>query len=212
MLRKVILLVSGSQVLMDFSKKILERAGYTVRSALGVAGAREQLLDFIPDGIVLENGLPDGNGMEFCRELRNRLKAPIMFTSDSKDDELAALQAGASDFLKKPFDYNVYKARIDVLLNTRINPSPETYYSELFDSGGETEPEAETSPEEPIKGKKRKPIYKYAQMIAAAFIIAALILIGVYLVLRSDPELTDIPEGGIPLGEFPFADEETAPG
>lgn len=113
---KKLLLINNSHVLMEITKKILEREGYTVRCASGLAGAREQLIDFTPDGIVTESELPDGNGLCFCRELRSEIDVPIMLLSNIREDELPALQAGANDFLKKPFDYEILKARINVML------------------------------------------------------------------------------------------------
>lgn len=120
MRKKTLLLVDNSQVLMDLTKKILERAGYSVRCAVGITGAQEQLMDFAPDGIILESDFPDGKGLDFCRKLRKESGIPIMFLSNDKEDELPALEAGANDFLKKPFDYAIIKARINVMLNTGV--------------------------------------------------------------------------------------------
>jgi DNA-binding response OmpR family regulator len=49
---------------MDTVRRIPERAGYSVRLAAGIAGARERFDDFTPDGVILENELPDGDGLE----------------------------------------------------------------------------------------------------------------------------------------------------
>lgn len=115
--RKTLLLINGSQVLMDLTKKILEREGYSVRCAAGLSGAREQLMDFTPDGIILDKDLPDGNGLEYCGYLRRNAYVPVMVLSNAKEDELPALKSGANDFLKKPFDYEIMKARIGIMLN-----------------------------------------------------------------------------------------------
>ena len=123
MLRNAILLVDNSQVLMDLTRKTLERSGYNVRCAAGLEVMREHLATFAPDVIVLDQKLPDGTGIDMCRELRNHYTTPIMFTSDTKDDEFPSLQAGASDFLKKPFDYEIFKARIAALLNREVRDS-----------------------------------------------------------------------------------------
>ena len=98
MLRKTILLIDGSQVFMDITKRILERAGYAVWCASGFKVAQELLIDLTPDGIILENDLPDIKGIDYCKRLREEIAAPIMFLSNVKDDELEALQAGATDF------------------------------------------------------------------------------------------------------------------
>jgi DNA-binding response OmpR family regulator len=117
--KKTLLLIDGSQVLMDLTRRILERAGFSVRLATGMAGAREWLAEYTPDGIVLASDLPDGNGLDYCRELRASSGIPIMFTSGDREDELPALKAGANDFLRKPCDYGVMIARLGLMLNGR---------------------------------------------------------------------------------------------
>ena len=112
-----ILLIDESQVLMDLIIRTLERDGYLVRSAGSIAGAKELLMEYTPDGIILENRLPDGCGLEFCRELRSAYDIPIMFLSGDNDDELPALQSGANDFTKKPYKNDIFKARINIMLN-----------------------------------------------------------------------------------------------
>jgi len=122
MKRKTLLLIDSSQVLMDLTKKILERAGYHVRCAVGISEARECLIDREPDGIVLECGQPDESGLDFCRELKDESPVPIMMISSDMDDEVAALQAGASDFIKKPYDSQVLTARIGIMLSAAPEP------------------------------------------------------------------------------------------
>ena len=115
--KQKILLIDESQVLMDLIARTLERDGYLVRSVGSIAGARELLAEFSPDGIILENRLPDGSGLEYCRELRNACSTPIMFFSGDNADELPALQSGANDFMRKPYKNEIIKARINVMLN-----------------------------------------------------------------------------------------------
>ena len=207
MLSKSLLLVDGSQVLMDITRKILERAGYSVRCASGAAGAREMLNDFVPDGIVLDNELPDESGLEFCRELRKIHKTPVLFLSNNKEDELPALQAGSNDFLKKPFDYEIFKARISVLLNIRISSPPDTDNNEGPENGDAGDmanqvviPVVRPPPADKTKRAVGK---RLPYMVAAAFLVVAIILIGIFISLRSNLNLTDIPEDGIPLTDIP---------
>jgi DNA-binding response OmpR family regulator len=102
---------------MELIRRMLERRGYSVRMAVGLAGAREWLDDMTPDGIILENELPDGSGLDYCRKLRKKSGVPILFVSGNREDELPALKAGANDFLKKPCDYDVMIARLGIMLN-----------------------------------------------------------------------------------------------
>ena len=118
--KKRILMINSSEALMEFSKKLLERAGYDVHCVEGVRKANERLMDFRPDCIIIDRELADGNAFDFCREFKKESGVPILFISYDKDDELAALESGSDDFLKRPVDYNVYKARVGILLNARV--------------------------------------------------------------------------------------------
>lgn len=109
---KTLLLIYGSKTLMELTARILGRDGYSVRKAIGFAEAIEQLRSFTPDGIVLESDLPDKNGLDCCRELRTKSETPIFFISGCSEDELPAFEAGASDFMKKPEDFELMKARL----------------------------------------------------------------------------------------------------
>ena len=213
MLRKSILLIDSSQVLMDITKKILERSGFSVRCAVGTSGAREQLMDFTPNMMVLGNELPDGDALSFCGTLRSQYGVPIMFMSNSKEDELPALRSGASDFLKKPFDYEIFKARIAVLLNAKIQETADEPNRESNDkTTGSNEPikDSTKAATTRIAEKKTIPIrFKYAA--AAAILIVAAILVGVFLLAKSSLNITDIPDGNVPLSEFNSPNELTIP-
>ena len=115
----LVLLIYNSHILMDITKKILEREGHKVICAADLAAARKLIADEMPDGIIIENEMPDGNGLDFCRELRRGNGTPIMLVSGSKEDEIPALSAGANDFMKKPFDFDIMKARISAMMEAR---------------------------------------------------------------------------------------------
>ena len=115
--KKTLLLIDRSRTLMELTGKILKRAGYSVFFEERLAGAREWLGKHTPDGIIMENELPDGVGIDFLRELRNESRIPVLVLSADEEDELPVLRSGANDFLKKPCDYSVLVARIDVMLD-----------------------------------------------------------------------------------------------
>jgi DNA-binding response OmpR family regulator len=119
MQKKTLLLVAGSHVLMDITKKILERHGYSVRCAFGIAGAEEQLGDGLPQGIIMDIRLPDGDGLEYCLSLKKKYAMPIMLLSGDTDDELSAFKAGAEDFMKQPFNYDILKARLLLMMRDK---------------------------------------------------------------------------------------------
>jgi len=115
---KTILLIEDDADLSRGITYSLEKAGFGVRCAATLAEGRNQLHDETPDLIVLDVNLPDGDGIDFCRDVRMTSRVPIfMLTArDLEADELAGLEAGADDYVTKPFSLSVLRARIDNLL------------------------------------------------------------------------------------------------
>ena len=73
----------------------------------------------VPDAIVLDIGLPDIDGLEVCRLLRregNRVPVLMLTARDAVSDRIDGLDAGADDYLVKPFDIDELKARLRALL------------------------------------------------------------------------------------------------
>ena len=204
MQKKTILLINGSQELMDITKKILERAGYTVQCAVGGRTACDLLDEFVPDGIVLENDLSDVVGVEYCRELRKKLAIPIMIISKNKDDELHAFRAGASDFLKKPFDYEIFKARIYVMLKQKSTEQIKKDAKVL--SAGKICDDTMVG-QKKLRLKKLWSIKKnYRKYVAAASCLLILLLgVGVAVILNRDTDyfLNDefTPLANLPIDE-----------
>jgi len=216
-LRKTILLINGSQVFMDITKRILERAGYSVRCASEFRAAQELFMDLTPDGIILGNDLPDIKGLDYCRQLREESAVPVMFLSNSKDDELEALQAGATDFLKKPFDYNILKARISVMLKEKVGVSAidEEQLNKDKNIFPETAADKQTGMpdrEAPAAGLKKKKIKRF-YFSAAMFAVALGIGAGMFYMINGSPANMEIPEeqgylaideSGVQLADFEF--------
>jgi two-component system KDP operon response regulator KdpE len=102
--------------LADDGVRVIEAA--TAREGLDLAAAER------PDLIVLDIGLPDGSGETVCRELRGWTKIPILVLSarHSDDEKVALLDAGADDYVTKPFSPTELKARIRALLR-RVQPT-----------------------------------------------------------------------------------------
>ena len=70
------------------------------------------------DLVILDVGLPDGNGLELCREIRLFSRAPVIFltANDTEADEVAGFRAGGDDYIVKPFRVGVLRARVDAML------------------------------------------------------------------------------------------------
>ena len=79
-----------------------------------------------PDIVLLDLGLPDGDGIELTRRLREWSRVPIIVISarGREDDKVAALDAGADDYLTKPFGVNELLARMRVALRHAARPTP----------------------------------------------------------------------------------------
>ena len=216
---KTLLLTGSSRTLMDLSKRKLERAGYSVYCADGVAEAADLVSSLAPDGIFLINNFHDGNGIELCRELRKACAIPIIYSSNSKDDELPALQAGANDFIKKPFDFEILTARVDIMLNTKVGVitgaladersgiEPGADANSVFDA--DSEPAGLQNAISPQNGStqhvtKRTLAIRSKYIIAAACIIVAIIAAGIIIALNDRVCNTEIGDTGVPLAEMPI--------
>jgi two-component system, OmpR family, KDP operon response regulator KdpE len=84
-----------------------------------------------PDIILLDLGLPDMDGVEVIRRIREWSQVPIIVLSvrDSEDNKVGALDAGADDYLIKPFSVGELQARIRVSLRRSLQQAPEPIYS-----------------------------------------------------------------------------------
>lgn len=83
-----------------------------------LAGARQALQNSAFELLILDINLPDGSGLDLCREIRGCFSAPILFltANDTELDEVSGLEAGGDDYLTKPFSLAVLRARVNVLL------------------------------------------------------------------------------------------------
>ncbi len=117
-----ILIVEDEEKVASFLKQALEEAGYAADVALdGLAGLdRANATEY--DAVVLDHLLPGMTGQELCRRLRasGSAAAILMVTARAAlDDKIAGLDAGADDYLTKPFSIDELLARIRALLRRR---------------------------------------------------------------------------------------------
>jgi two-component system response regulator MprA len=114
-----LLVVDDDRALRDVLRRALSLAGYEVRLADSGASALSEVTSAVPDAVVLDIGLPDIDGLEVCRLLRregNRVPVLMLTARDAVSDRIDGLDAGADDYLVKPFDIDELKARLRALL------------------------------------------------------------------------------------------------
>jgi two-component system response regulator MprA len=114
-----VLVVDDDRAVREALRRVLTLAGYELQTADGGAAAIELVVQAIPDAVVLDLGMPDVDGLEVCRRLRllgNRVPILMLTARDQVSDRVAGLDAGADDYLVKPFDVDELKARLRALL------------------------------------------------------------------------------------------------
>lgn len=120
---ETILLLEDDRSLLRAVRGVLELEGYTVLACATVAEARRAVWEQTPGLMVLDVLLPDGNGVEFCREYRAAYGGgtPVLFLTalGQQQDILAGYEAGGADYLVKPFDLQILLLKIQALLASR---------------------------------------------------------------------------------------------
>jgi two-component system KDP operon response regulator KdpE len=116
-----VLVVDDDPRLVCGLKIILRGAGYVVETAHTIVDAVPILAARAPDVLVLDLVLPDGDGVEVCKEIRLSSELPILVISAVGDEreKLRALDAGADDYLPKPFAGEELLARLRGILRRR---------------------------------------------------------------------------------------------
>ncbi|MHB8625803.1 MAG: response regulator [Aggregatilineales bacterium] len=134
--KPVALIIDDEHSIRRFLTISLEANGYRVHEAKTGADSLAQFATLRPDVLLLDLGLPDMDGLDVLRQLREWSSAPVIVLSvrDADSEKIAALDAGADDYLTKPFSVGELLARLRVALRHR-QPTPDTA---LFQSGALT--------------------------------------------------------------------------
>ena len=118
-----ILIVDDEPAILTAMVPLLRARDYSVSTATSGYGAIDAVARRQPDLIVLDLGLPDLDGIEVCRRLRETIATPIIVLSarQAEPDKVAALDAGADDYLTKPFGAEELLARVRAALRRAIS-------------------------------------------------------------------------------------------
>ncbi|HEY6003006.1 MAG TPA: response regulator [Anaeromyxobacter sp.] len=114
----LVLVVEDEAQVRRFLRAALSSRGYRVVEATTLREGEQLATSHNPDVYLLDLGLPDGDGVDLARRLREWTKAPIVVLSarGREEDKVNALDAGADDYLTKPFGVNELLARLRVAL------------------------------------------------------------------------------------------------
>ena len=123
-----VLVVDDEAAILRFLRPALVASNYEVSAAGTVAEAIKNIATDVPDIVVLDLGLPDGDGREVIRHVRGWSDVPIIVLSarDRESDKIEALDLGADDFVNKPFSVGELMARMRTALRHRMQRRAET--------------------------------------------------------------------------------------
>ena len=141
-----VLLVEDEHSIAEPFSRALAREGFSPEVAGSLAEARAALRESMPDIVLLDLMLPDGDGRELARELRATSRVPIiMLTARDEDvDKIIGLEVGADDYLTKPFNPRELVARVKSVLrratsDRRIDEGDEIRHGDLSINSGRRE-------------------------------------------------------------------------
>ncbi|MFZ4850292.1 MAG: response regulator transcription factor [Caldilinea sp.] len=130
-----ILVVEDDRRIRDLLRRGLLFEGYTIDTAEDGETALRVAREVAPDAVVLDVMLPKLDGLEVCRRLRSASNVPILMLTarDSVQDRVTGLDAGADDYMVKPFAFDELLARLRALFRRhRMEVAPEVYrYADL---------------------------------------------------------------------------------
>jgi two-component system response regulator RegX3 len=129
--RNVILIVEDEESYQDALNVGLSVEGFVVVGATNIAEARTLLLTAKPDLVLLDVMLPDGSGIDYCRELHDTTHIPVIMVTarTSEVDVVLGLEIGAADYVTKPYRLRELVARIRAVLRRPLSASDDEVIS-----------------------------------------------------------------------------------
>jgi two-component system response regulator MprA len=129
-----ILIVDDEPAVLTSLQRALKLEGYDVDQAVDGAAALDRLAVAPPDAVVLDVGMPRIDGLEVCRRMRqagDRTPVLMLTARDAIDDRVEGLDAGADDYLVKPFALRELRARLRALLRRVDHGTEVLRYADL---------------------------------------------------------------------------------
>lgn len=125
MYKSKILVVEDDPAIGNLIRTTLETQNYQFHSAQNGSGALIEAVSYNPDVVILDLGLPDMDGVDIIRKIRGWSNMPIIVVSARAEDQdkVDALDAGADDYLTKPFSIDEFLARLRVALRRSMGES-----------------------------------------------------------------------------------------
>lgn len=126
---QTILIVEDDRELNQGLSYALKKENYSTISVYSLEEAKNTYLGKSIDMILVDVNLPDGEGYELCRWVKERRELPVLFLTarDLEEDALRGYELGADDYITKPFSVNILLKKIGVFLKTTENPGKNIY-------------------------------------------------------------------------------------
>lgn len=131
----LILIIEDDQAISDLLTRSLRQAGHKTLAVKDMRSAKRALVTYTPELILLDLGLPDGDGKMMIKEIHTTRKTPIIIVS-ARDDEqeiISTLDLGADDYVTKPFSTHILLARVRSVQRRYLGLLPATNIIECHD-------------------------------------------------------------------------------
>jgi two-component system, OmpR family, KDP operon response regulator KdpE len=141
--RSRILVVDDETQITRVLKTTLSTQGYEVKTAADGESGLQAVFDWLPDLVITDLSMPGMNGVELCRAVRERSQVPVIVLSVRGEEKtkIEALDAGADDYITKPFSVNELMARVRANLR-RVTAATETASAPVTEGDFHIDPES----------------------------------------------------------------------
>lgn len=116
-----VLIVEDDKTLNRGVAFALKKEGYDILSAYNKVEGKQLILNNKIDFLLLDINLPDGNGLELCKEIREHVNFPIVFftANDTEGDMVKGFECGCDDYISKPFSVELLKYKVNAILKRK---------------------------------------------------------------------------------------------